>query len=237
MIEGVYEILLMPIICDDRKRAHLERRGDAILTGQRYCSTFIDEDMSDFAVGFYQILYGHLWGGHPMLDEKGNVQDWEFAGDTMNSFNTTANRVVGSERPPEDRWPAFLSDYHRRYHCLANFWILPMETGRTLKGELNKARRAQDYMDRYLRVIRDEAPFGGGRRFYKSFSSWDDFVYREFLRSGYLDAQGIIKPMSHGSAEDFVEKAIRAMERRARDIAESEYGDRLWDYFRENGLL
>ena len=46
-----------------------------------------------------------------------------------------------------------------------------MEMGRTLKGELNKARKAQDNMERYPNVIRTEAPFdGSGPHYYKEFS-------------------------------------------------------------------
>lgn len=230
--QQVYDLLLMPIVCDDRRRSTPVCDGSTILTGQSYTSTYVDEDMSDFAVGFYETVYGR-----PILDHRGCLADLEFAGDTMNSFETTAFKVLGprEKRLPEDQWPSFLLDYKRRYHCLANFWILPMETGRTLKGELNKARRAADYMDRYLNILQAEVPFdGSGRRFYREFRDWDDFVDRQFLRQGYLDEQGYIKEMSRGTAEKFVAKAIRAMEGRARELAELEP---LWFYFQENELL
>ena len=231
--QQVHELLLAPIVCDDRQRDKPIRQGNTILTGQRYASTFIDEDMSDFAVGFYEILYNR-----PILDNRGFIKDLDYAGDTMNSFETTARRVLGRERPPEVEWPCYLREYKQRYRCLANFWVLPLEMGRTLKGPLNKARRAQDYMDRFLRLIRTEAPFGGdGGGFFQSFTDWDDFVERQFLRRGYLAREGKIKEMSGGSPESFISGALAAMEDRARDIAESEYMEPLWSYFERNGVL
>ena len=170
--QQIYELLLMPIVCDDRNRKNLERIDDVVYTGQKYASTYVDEDMSDYAVGFYEILYKNLLENQSMLNGKGNIIDWEFAGDTMNSFETTANKTPGAgkmraERTPESEWPDFLRIYKRRYHSLANFWILPVETGRSLNGELNKARRAWDYMDRYLTVLREEVKFNGkGRKYH-----------------------------------------------------------------------
>lgn len=240
--QQVYELLMLPIICDNRKRKQIERKDGVIFTGQKYCSSYIDEDMSDYAVGFYEILYGHLWGNHPMLDGKGNIIDWEYAGDSMNSFETTANRTPGvgrtkDQRPPEEEWPEFLRTYSHTWHCLANFWILPMETGRTLKGKLNKARTASDYMDRYLNVIRDSVLFNGEeRKYHNSFSSWEDFIEKHFLKSGYFDGNGIVS-ISEGSPEEFTKGAINAMRGRAKDISESEFMEPLWDYFNRNGLI
>ncbi len=241
--QQVYEILMMPIVCDDRKRKNLERRDRVILSGQKYCSSFIDEDMSDFAVCFYEILYGYLWDNHSMLDEKGALINWEFAGDTMNSFNTIANAVPGAGdsrdlRTPEEEWPEYLRTYYHTYHCLANFWILPMETGRMLKGKLNKARTARDFMDRYLNVIRDGVEFNGMERDYHNrFSGWDDFITKHFLFRGYLSDDGMIKPISRGSAEEFTKNAICAMEGRAKEISESDYANELWELFNKNGLI
>ena len=240
--QQVYELLLMPIICDDRDRKNIERFNDIIYTGQKYTSPYIDEDMSDYAVGFYEILYKNILGNQPMLDGKGNFIDAEFAGDTMNSFETIANRTPGAgktktERTNESEWPEFLRIYKHRYHSLANFWILPAEMGRSLKGELNKARRAGDFMDRYLKVLREEVKFNGQeRRYCNSFKHFDDFLNKHFLKSGYFDKDSIIS-ISSGSAEEFTKRAIKAMEGRARDISESEYAESLWEYFNRNGLL
>ena len=240
--QQVYDLLLMPIVCDDRNRKKIERLDGSICTGQKYTSPYIDEDMSDYAVGFYEIVYRTLLGNHSLLDEKGNIIDREFSGDTMNSFETTANRTPGAGkrkavRTPESEWPDFLRIYKHRYHCLANFWILPMETGRSSGGELNKMQRASDYMDRYLNVLHEEVRFNGQEREYHNrFTSWDNFLDRHFLRSGYLDDNAIIS-ISRGTAEEFTKCAIKAMEGRAKDISESEYAGLLWKYFDRNGLL
>ena len=240
--QQIYELLLMPIVCDDRNRKNLERIDDVVYTGQKYASTYVDEDMSDYAVGFYEILYKNLLENQSMLNSKGNIIDWEFAGDTMNSFETVANKTPGAgkmraERTPESEWPEFLRIYKRRYHSLANFWILPVETGRSLNGELNKARRAWDYMDRYLTVLREEVKFNGNeRKYHNSFKGWDDFLDKHFLKKGYFDNDSIIS-ISHGTAEEFTNAAIKAMEGRARDISESEYAQPLWEYFDRNGLV
>ncbi len=238
----LFKLLLMPIVCDDRNRKNIERIDDVIYTGQKYASSLIDEDMSDYAVGFYEIMYKNLLGNQPMLDDNGNITDREFAGDTMNSFETTANKTPGagkmkSERTPESEWPDFLRIYKRRYHSLANFWILPIETGRSLNGKLNKVRRAMDYMDKYLIILREEVKFNGKEReYYNNFKSWDNFLDIHFLKKGYFDQDNIIS-ISSGTAEEFTKGAIKAMEGRARDISESEYAELLWEYFDRNGLV
>ena len=115
----------------------MERVGDVVYLGQKYASTYVDEDMSDYAVGFYEILYKNLLGNQPMLNDKGNIINWKFAGDTMNRFETTANKTPGAgkmkaKRTPESEWSDFLRIYKRSYHSFANFWILPVETGRPM---------------------------------------------------------------------------------------------------------
>lgn len=106
--QQVCDLLLMPIVCDDRRRCKPVCKHNVILTGQRYCSSCLDEDMSDFAIGFYEIVYGQ----HPRHDQKGHLVDLEFAGDTMNSFENTACKVLGPKEkcPPKDQWPAFLRE-------------------------------------------------------------------------------------------------------------------------------
>ncbi len=198
--------------------------------------------MSDFAVGFYEILYQNLLDSNHMLDKYGNLINFEFAGDTMNSFETTANRTPGAGkakvlRTPESEWPEYLREYAHSYHCLANFWVLPMETGRSIQGKLNKARRALDYMDRYLLVLYDEVKFDGEERFYHNcFQNWQDFLDTHFLQSGYLEGD-TIRIFSQGTAEEFIRGAIKAMEGRAKDIAKSKYAEPLWAYFDRNGLI
>ncbi|MCG2729851.1 MAG: hypothetical protein L6276_06145, partial [Acetobacterium sp.] len=82
--EQVEEILLMPIICNKFIRGTV-RRGNLIYTGQKYCNS-ADEDMSDFAVGFYEIIYRNIMkvveNPGSILDNTGHFIDKNFAGDT-----------------------------------------------------------------------------------------------------------------------------------------------------------
>ncbi|MGL5087167.1 MAG: hypothetical protein ACRC68_15880 [Clostridium sp.] len=95
----------------------------------------------------------------------------------MNSFNTIANITPGAgksskTRTPDKNWPEYSRNYFNRYHYLANFWILPMETGRTTKGVLNKAiKPINDYMDRFLELIHSEIRFDGcDREYFRCFN-------------------------------------------------------------------
>lgn len=125
---------MMPICCDKRYNG-IFRVNNKINTGQKYYSS-ADEDMSDFAIGFYNILYKESLNSNPILKNDGYLLNKEFAGDTMNSVNTIENITPGAgktikERTEEGKWPEYLQNYHDKYHCLANFWLLPMDVGRT----------------------------------------------------------------------------------------------------------
>lgn len=151
------KILLAPIIVD--RELNKSEKGlvfkwsddskTTIISGQKY-KRAPDADMSDIAVAFYESLYEIT-----MLNVKNNFENDEFAGDTMNTYKIVA-RFASSEK--KDEWKS-------KYHCLANFWLLPFEVGRTNKssGKLCKGRaikpaetvenfnkRTKDYMDRFL---------------------------------------------------------------------------------------
>ena len=60
--------------------------------------------MSDFAIGFYSILYKGPLNNNPILDKKTNkLVNNNFAGDTMNSFNSIANCIPESGKKVENR--------------------------------------------------------------------------------------------------------------------------------------
>ncbi len=52
----------------------------------------------------------------------------------MNSFNSLANIILDNNdknsRSSKDIWPDYLEKYEKDYHCLANFWVIPMRHGR-----------------------------------------------------------------------------------------------------------
>lgn len=119
------KILLTPIEFGEE----ISFENNRIFTKQTYSGS-LDPDMSDLAVGFYGIIYGLK-----ILTDSGKLLKKDFAGDTMCFFNTVANRIpeagrLKKQRTSIENWPAYLQDYYK-YRCLANFWVLPMEVGRT----------------------------------------------------------------------------------------------------------
>ena len=94
--DQIHEILFMPIYCD-KKHDKISCEDNKIKTGQKYSST-ADEDMSDFAIGFYEIVYKDILNSKPLLEHNGSLCNNEYAGDTMNSFNTIANITPWSRK-------------------------------------------------------------------------------------------------------------------------------------------
>lgn len=240
----VQDILLMPICCDKSNKS-VSHDGNIILSGQSYRG-YADADMSDFAVGFYEIIYFNILNSNTLLNNKGRFIDKSFAGDTMNSFNTIANKTPRAgkskkQRKDEALWPQYLQDYYRKYHCLANFWLLPMEMGRTLSGELNKASNAKDYMDLFLKIIYSQTKFDRKDRFYNtyfsSFKSWDDFIEKHFLDGYYVNESSEIDMYHTRNSYVIISKVLEKIKKRAENIASSQYTNTLWEYFSRFDLL
>lgn len=242
--DQIYEILLMPINCD-KKYDKISREDNEIKTGQKYYSK-PDEDMSDFAMGFYEIVYKDILNSKQLLEDNGYLCNNEYAGDTMNSFNTIANITPGAgksrkKRTAKEEWPEYLQNYHSKYHCLANFWLLPMEIGRTIRGTLNKAiNPTGDYMDRFLEKLNSEVRFDESdmkySKYFSCFKNWDDFTDKHLLKNSYLDQNLKVNLYSNYNkerSEYFIEKALDKIEQRAKCIAKSNYAEELWDYFNE----
>lgn len=148
-IKKVYDLLLTPIICEKNKSDEINiiKKPGLIISSQQYYST-PDEDMSDFALEFYKILYGNNLLSSKEVLEKGCLLNKELAGDTMNSFNTIANMFSNSFV-----WKGgsltismnpYLLNYKARYHCLANFWVIPMRHGRTSSKLVKKEMWSYD---------------------------------------------------------------------------------------------
>lgn len=245
--QQVYEILLMPIECDKNKYDGVCRKGNKIYSGQHYASNVFDEDMSDIAIGYYEIIYKSILENKRLLSDNGNLVNVNYAGDTMNSFNTVANSVPGAGKSREERktipkskWPKYLQEYEINYHCLANFWLIPMEIGRTLEP-LSKARVAKDYMDRFLKVYCAdnklyEKNYG---EYFDKVKSFIEFAKIHFLLGSNVDDNMQIVEYSN-SIEDgrrFIRKAQEMMNKRADLISKSEYAEELWDYFNKLGIL
>lgn len=200
--------------------------------------------VSDKNAGGFQIRDGKIYSGHrkSLLDAQGYLVDKEFAGDTMCSFNTVANRTPGagssaSQRTSKENWPPILREFYNSYHCLANFWLLPMELGRTSKGELNKVATAQDFMDRYLEQIQTKVSFGSVDRIYfQRFRDWDDFLHRHHLHTSYVN-RSEIKRFSSLPYDQIIRHMMDSIRLRALSIAESDRSIELWEYFNRIGLI
>lgn len=149
----VKEILLCPIIASkhfDGIRLFTDSEGNKIiLSGQKY-SSIADEDMSDFAIGFYEIVYQGLIPDKKLLKEDGGLLNMQFAGDTMN-----AKVYCGKDVDANSSWKS-------KYHCLANFWLLPVHVGRTSAKtpkddrEYSKSKNGiNDFLDIFLEYYSD----------------------------------------------------------------------------------
>lgn len=232
----VYKVLLCPIVCDLSIAHSPYKKGDVICSGQTYRTRSghtADPDMSDFAVGFYKIVYKELLA--ELLDESGFLLNCCFAGDTMNSFNSIANVTPSAgkskkSRTPESLWPNELRDYKHQYHCLANFWLIPMCIGRT-SMKLNHF----DSMDIFLDLLKVD--YESVLKVYKDYlskiNSFDSFVTTHFL-DAYIPTKQI--KYCEENAYRLIEQAADRIKRRAEDLAKSKHSDELWEYFDKLGL-
>ena len=114
--EIVKKILLTPIECNKRYKTIKLVNGEICSPQKYYCGE--DCDMSDFAVGFYEIIYANIIPGKKILN-NGFFTSKEFAGDTMNSFNSLANIILDNNdknsRSSKDIWPDYLEKYEKDY--------------------------------------------------------------------------------------------------------------------------
>lgn len=243
----VYEILIMPICCQSCAKIHREK--DRIISGQKYWpykkhSQLLDEDMSDFAVGFYSVIYSTLLGEKSILSNEDGFVDKEFAGDTMNSYKTVAQRASSEETT------VYLEEYEKHYHCLANFWLIPMHLGRTSKytpPELKKwsktssCEEIQDYMDRFLSLYKSNTvkykEICGN--YFSKINGFEDFAKKHFLVGSYVSKDMEINNFSDDAnyRKEVIEAIKDKIRLRAATISKSEYAEILWNYFNENGLV
>lgn len=229
MQEQVYKLLLKPISCS-KKYQTIASVNDIIQSGQRYyCSA--DEDMSDFAIGFYEILYRDILDGKALLNKQNKLSNTAFAGDTMNSFNAIANMTpsAGSskaKRTPENAWPKYLSSYYRGYHCLANFWIISSDIGR--KG---KKLNSFDSMDLFMCSLKEsESLLPLGSDYANAVGDFEHFCKIHFV--AYCSEKMLIKQKYKGKDSEYiVNLAMENIRERSKRISISPYSADLWAYF------
>lgn len=252
-------ILLAPIEYD---KTHINgfsfdsSRG-IILSNQTYIPensdrVKFDADMSDIAVCFYESLYNL----ESEKNKKGKILDGtrlfdnEFAGDTMNNHKFVA-RYASDEKAYE--WAS-------KYHCLANFWLLPNDVGRTNKsnGNLCKGRairpaktvknfnaKTKDYMDRFLDQLSDnKAEYEDKFKRYFSIFPIDDmskFGNAHFLNDNYI-SNGVVVSFSRidpdktelktEDVDSIIDSMDEKINERAKDIVNSSKGPVLYFAFK-----
>lgn len=238
----VYAILLTPIDCD-KKFSKIELKDGIIKTPQLYYST-ADEDMSDLSIGFYKILYEDILkdkskneDGEILLDRKGHYINEDYMGDTMHSFNSLANAIFSvpsaKQWPPEEEWPPELIDYKIKYHCLANFWVIPMKHGRR-----GKKLSYYDSVDYYLYKVHKDFFESQSQKegYFANFSNWDCFLETHCISSYSVKKEDslldVYKIEDRDKHLNELARINKAWEDRALEIAKK-HGNKLYKYFTE----
>lgn len=245
----VKQILLTPIKCSKRYK-YVQMVDGGIRSPQKYYCT-ADCDMSDFAVGFYEIIYRDnlLNENKNILAEYGRFKNKELAGDTINSFNSLANVILdetNKTRSNQDKWPDYLIEYEKRYHCLANFWVIPMRHGRR-SAKLGR----YDSFDFYLEKLQDEydefqkEAIVHYPRDKKEYNNYFRMIngFNEFLKIHCIEnhvkaenPQDPYKQKDKEACKKLIEDIYDFMEIRAEAIVKN-YTDLLYQYFLELKLI
>lgn len=261
----VFEILVCPIVASKDvsniglySNVFLEK---IIISSQEYDGN-VDEDMCDFAIGFYEILYGFEPGdilAQSKDKNKKSIKDWEYAGDTMNSY-ATVSRYASKEKKKE---------WKETYHCLANFWMLPGVIGRydTKKHKCSKQQitkpaktvknfnlRRRDYVDRFLNALSEanfredfKADFGDYADKFKLNHDIVNFAKKHHIKDLINDAGEVIlfstiDETMENLNERMVDAVIDSMEsnvckRAVSIVTDDVICNKLFDYFNELRLI
>lgn len=244
----VKEVLMKSVVCDKSIGASPYEKDGMIFSGQKYYGV-ADADMSDLAIGFYNILYSNILDKQGILDGK-YIRNCCFAGDTMNSFNTVANLVPEAgpsvkARTNKNTWPLWLQEYKKQYHCLANFWLLPKRIGRTSK-KLNY----YDSMDIFVNKISKD--YDGTLiqdvSYFEKISTYEDFAKIHFIEMYGISDELELQNYKKKNAKVLVEQAQMQINERAEAISKSELivdlgtskqalWEALWEYFYDSNLI
>ena len=232
----VYDILLKPIMCN-KMYSKILIDNDIIVSGQKYCG-IADEDMCDIAVAFYEIIYKDILRNRPVLDDKGCFSIKEFAGDTMNSFQHIANITPNAgctkaERTDEKEWPAYLQYYYGHYHCLANFWLIPMSMGRTSK-KLN----GYDSVDLFLNKLQSDFDYQVDKHkdYFRDMPTFDVFRKIHFIEVGRCESD-VLSAYKNRQSEVLINNIMSDIITRADKISKSRFACDLWNMFMANSLI
>ena len=236
MQKQVYDILLKPIVCN---KMYLKSfiDNDIIFSGQKYYGA-ADADMCDITVAFYEIIYIDVLRKQSVLDDKGRFSNKEFAGDTMNTFQHVANITPNAgctraERTDEKEWPSYLQYYYSQYHCLANFWLIPMSMGRTSK-KLN----GYDSVDLFLNKLQRDFDHQVEKHkdYFRDIPTFDDFRKIHFIEVGRCQSD-VIAAYKNRQSEVLINNMMRDIAERADKISKSRFAYDLWKMFEKNNLI
>ena len=246
----VYEVLLMPIKCENHcgfgndRKVIIRKERNCVKTTETYWRSYKDKetgalfrypfkpdcDMSDFACGYYEIIYKDILKDvQKLVDDDGELVNREFAGDTMTSVSK-------------------LPQLKDSYHCLANFWMVQEFIGRTSKYTLDKYRKwsktssvynIQDFMDRFLVLVDEnfEEYKSLYPSYFKNIDTFKTFVEIHHLGGVYVDEDYNVIKYSNNIDKSTPNILLKVMKKRAEKISKSKYVDKLWDYFNEYGLF
>lgn len=231
--EQVRDILLMPIESTTQESLNVFIYDGRIFSSQEYRG--YDPDMSDFAVGFYQIIYRQILKKEYKILKGKMLKNEEFCGDTMNSYTiVTKNKINDKER----------KEWINKYHCLANFWLLPKHVGHsssyTAKLKLmyySKSKNGiNDYMDNFLHNYLDKyeeyrAVF---KDYTKRFTS-KNFGDVHFLEGSYME-KGMVIDFSDEMEDKIIDIIWGKIKNRANLIA-CKKGEELYEYFLRLGII
>ncbi len=232
----VYSILLTPILCN--KTFSKTTLKDGIIRSPQMYYGCADEDMSDFSIGFYKIVYKDILvdSNGQLIDEKGYPINKEFMGDTMCSFNSLANIILEDTsknyRSPMEMWQPELVNYYSKYHCLANFWIIPTQHGRR-SAKLSK----YDSLDFYLEKVKNDF-IDDVEGYFGKFISWQKFLEIHCL-SGYDLKHEPLKMYKNKDKNSCICELNRIYEiwkLRASELVKK-YADELYEYFVEQDVI
>ncbi len=194
-------------------------------------------EKENISVGFYKIVYKDILGESnvEILNENGTYKNENYMGDTIHSFNSLANVILDNksknERSPKEAWPKELIDYQSKYHCLANFWVIPMCHGRT-SAKLNR----YDSLDAYLNKVCTGTIKNADEYFQK-------FTYESFLEIHGMSWYKIsdnpleiyISKDNYGCIDE-IQHIYDFWNKRAIEIVKK-YNSELYDYFQGLGLI
>lgn len=211
--ELVKNILLLPVDTYTRKNVSVKiectENGPIITTGMRYIpsgskSAGLDCDVSEIAIKFYETIYE--WCPKILRHDRRPIND-SFIGDTMIT-NHKENRYT---------------------HCLANFWLLPSDLGRTLK-KYSKAQ-CSDRMEFFLMDLKNNYEFYKNldKIYFSKFSSFADFCEKHYLDKAYFKNGELRSTFDETSMEEIVKI-------RAREIARRKYNELSCLFFEHLGI-